>query len=175
MKIAVGSKNPVKVEAARRAFSRFFEVEVTGVEVDSGVSPQPLGFEETIRGAENRARGAKKYGDLGVGIEAGLIPVDGSGKLYFDIQVTAIYDGDSITHGLGPGFVHPPVVVKEVLEGREVGEIMEKLSGIKNIGKKLGAIGFLTDGKVTRIEITEMSVLMALVPRIKDKLYSSEY
>ncbi|GBE54639.1 non-canonical purine NTP phosphatase [archaeon BMS3Bbin15] len=174
MKIAVGSKNPVKIEAIRRAFSRFFKVNVTGTKVDSGVSSQPIGFEETMKGAENRARKAKSQGDLGVGIEAGLIRIEGSKRLYFDIQITAIYDGNFMTYGLGPGFVHPPSVVKAVQEGRDVGELMEELSGVESIGKKLGAIGFLTDGKVTRIEISEMSVLMALVPRIKSNLYSSE-
>ena len=161
----MGSKNPVKIEATRRAFSRFFKVNVTETEVDSGVSSQPVGFEETMKGAENRARKAKIWGDFGVGIEAGLIPIEGSKRLYFDIQITAIYDGNFMTYGMGPGFVHPPSVVKAVQEGRD------DLSGVESIGEKLGAIGFLTDGKVTRVEISEMSILMALVPRIKSNLY----
>jgi len=172
MKVAVGSRNPVKVRAVRRALSRFFNAEVFGVEVSSGVSPQPMGFEETFRGALNRAKSAYTQADWGVGIEAGLIYIEPPGN-YFDIQICVIYDG-SISTGLGPGFVYPPKVIEEVLEGREVGEVMEELTGIEDIGKKIGAIGYLTTGKVTREEITEQSVLMALVPRIRAKLFGLE-
>lgn len=168
-KVAVGSKNPVKVDAVRRAFSRFYDVEIKSLEVSSGTPPQPIGLEQTLNGAVGRARKACTYGDLGVGIEAGLI--DMGKKLHFDIQVSAIHDGNSTTLGLGPGFLHPQQVIEEVLGGKEVGEIMEELSGIKAIGEKEGAIGFLTRGRVTRMEITEQSVLMALVPRIRGELY----
>lgn len=41
MKILVGSQNPVKIEAAKEAFSKYFKkVEVAGIKVDSfGTSP----------------------------------------------------------------------------------------------------------------------------------------
>ena len=41
VKVLVGSRNPVKLEAAKKAFSIFFnEVEVAGIAVDSKVSSQ---------------------------------------------------------------------------------------------------------------------------------------
>jgi len=166
--VALGSLNPVKVRATESAFSRFFRVEVRGVRVSTGVSPQPLGWEETFEGAKERAEKAYPFGEMGVGIEAGLMEVEGA---YFDVQVTAISDGNSTAFGLGPGFEHPPGVVREVLRGREVGEVMGEASGIEDIGRRNGAIGFLTEGKVTREEITEQSVLMALVPWLKGGLY----
>ena len=63
MKILVGSKNPVKIEATREAFSSYFkDIEVEGVEVKSSVSEQPLD-EETFDGAEHRAKVLKKLNE----------------------------------------------------------------------------------------------------------------
>lgn len=52
--VAVGSTNPVKIEASKLAFEavwpkRVFEVE--GVSVSSGVSDQPMSDQESITGA----------------------------------------------------------------------------------------------------------------------------
>ena len=56
--IAVGSLNPVKVEAVRNVMERIYgDVRITAVDVQGGVPQQP--FEgETRLGAENRARNA---------------------------------------------------------------------------------------------------------------------
>lgn len=57
-RVIVASTNPVKINAARRAFERLFpddQFEVVGEEVKSGVSDQPMSDEETLRGATNRA------------------------------------------------------------------------------------------------------------------------
>ena len=59
--VAVGSNNPVKLEATRRAFQSVFSnrtVAVVGVGAASGVPDQPMGDEETKRGAQNRAEAA---------------------------------------------------------------------------------------------------------------------
>lgn len=173
MRVAVGSKNPVKLRAVRRVFARVFgEVEVISIEVSSGVSSQPFGFEETIRGAINRAK-ASFSDDLNfsVGIEAGLIPVPLSLTGYFDIQITAIYDGNRLSLGAGPGFEYPPDVIRETLKGKEVGEVMDNFTGVSSIGEKIGAIGYLSKGLMDRTELTEISVLMALIPFLNSENY----
>jgi non-canonical (house-cleaning) NTP pyrophosphatase len=48
---------------------------------------------------------------------------------------------------------------------------MEVATGIEDIGEKMGAVGYLTKGKLNREELTEQAVLMALVPRIRKELY----
>ncbi|MDV3104625.1 DUF84 family protein [Thermococcus waiotapuensis] len=51
MRIAVGSTNPTKVLAVKEVMEVIYgDVEVFGVEVDSGVPDQPVGMEEIIRG-----------------------------------------------------------------------------------------------------------------------------
>jgi hypothetical protein len=53
--VAVGSASALKVSAVREAFPGWM---VTGVDVPSGVRPQPVGKAETLAGARNRARAA---------------------------------------------------------------------------------------------------------------------
>ncbi len=171
MKVAVGSKNPVKLNAVKSVFRKFYRgAKVFGVAVESGVSKQPIGARETIRGAKNRALAAfrQSKADLGVGIEAGLVRF---GARFLDVQFCAIADEKRVTLGCGPGFEYPGFVIKEVVKGKEIEEVVEKISGIKNIGEGVGAVGFLSRGVTNRTKLTEQCVLMALLPRINEELY----
>ncbi|MHC1585533.1 MAG: inosine/xanthosine triphosphatase [Candidatus Syntropharchaeia archaeon] len=175
MKIAVGSKNPVKIKAVKNVLSKFYrDLEVISVEVDSGVPDQPVG-EETIKGAINRAKSALRLEkvDLGVGIEAGLFEVPGTITGYVDVQWCAIADNKGrITLGCGSGFEYPPEVLRRVFdEKKEIGEIMDEVTGIKDLGEKYGAIGILTKGVLDRTTMTEECVLMAMIPRVNEKFY----
>ena len=183
MRVYVGSTNPVKAEAVQRVFARAFpdraaSLRVERVAVDSGVPAQPRD-EEVPQGAIARARAAlaasRGEADFGVGIEAGLLrcePLDA----YFDVQFCAIADREGrITVGHGAGFLYPPQVLRAVLEeGRTVGEAMAELTGIPEIGKKMGAIGYLSRGLLDRTQLTEQAVLMALIPRLRPELYEPE-
>jgi len=78
MKIAVGSLNPVKIDAARLAFEAMWPGErydVIGMTAKSGVSDQPMSDEEAILGATNRAKHVLQLvpdAAWGVGFEGGL-------------------------------------------------------------------------------------------------------
>ena len=76
MKIVVGSKNPVKVGAVEEAFKKYYpDCEVSGIEVASGVSAQPMSELETMNGARQRAYAVLKASpeaDYGVGLEGGV-------------------------------------------------------------------------------------------------------
>ncbi|AIY89782.1 inosine/xanthosine triphosphatase [Geoglobus acetivorans] len=172
MKIAVGTKNPAKIEGVKRAFEKFFhDVQVVPREGISGVSDQPFGA-ETIEGAVNRARNAYSEDlDFSVGIEAGLFELPFTLTGYIDFQVACVFDGEHYTIGFGPGFEYPPLVVREVLNGKEVGDVMEVLTGIENLGKKQGAIGFLTKNAITRSMLSEIAVTMALIPWLNREMY----
>ncbi len=177
VKVAVGSKNPVKVAGVREAFSQFFDdAEVEGKEVDSGVPAQPFD-NDTVKGAINRALKAYESGDydFGVGVEAGLFRCNFTLTGYLDIQVAAVYDGDRVCIGYGPGFEYPEKVLRPVLGGSEVGKVMEAITGIEELGKKQGAIGYLTKNVVTRTELTRIAVTMALIPFLNRRLYFSEF
>ncbi len=183
MRVYVGSTNPVKAEAVRRVFARAFPDQAASltvglVAVDSGVPAQPRD-EEVAQGAVTRARAAletsRGEADFGVGIEAGLLRCEPL-RTYFDVQFCAVVDREGrITVGHGAGFVYPPRVLRAVLEeGRTVGEAMAELSKIPDIGKKMGAIGYLSRGLLDRTRLTEQAVLMALIPRLRPELYRPE-
>ena len=56
MKILMGTKNPGKIEGARKAFEEYFEnVEIEGVKVSSEVNDQPID-NEIFLGAKNRVK-----------------------------------------------------------------------------------------------------------------------
>jgi inosine/xanthosine triphosphatase len=172
LQVFVGSGNPVKVRAVQdvlRAIS--FPARVRGLKVRTEVSDQPFD-EEALQGAVSRAKSAIQGGDFGVGIEAGLMWSSALSD-YFDVQYCAIIDrGGRITVGHGPGFTYPPRVLEKVKAGATVGEAMERLTGIRGIGSRQGAIGYLTEGRLDRKRLTESAVLMAMVPRIRREFYS---
>lgn len=173
LKVNVGTRNPVKVAAVEAVFARVFgpELEVRGVAVDSGVPPEPFG-EEIARGALQRAKRALQDADYGVGIEAGLVWNEVL-QTHFDVQFCVIVDRSGrVTAGHGPGFVYPPQVLAEVKRGRAVGEVMAELTGIPEIGRREGSVGYLSKGLLTRQKLTEQAVLAALIPRIRPELYS---
>lgn len=168
----VGSNNPIKAQAVKRVFARALgPTEVRLISVESGVPLQP--FDDDIaKGACERAKRALQDADFGVGIEAGLM-WHKSLQLYFDVQFCAIIGQDgTLTVGHGSGFVYPPRVIKQVLQGRTVGDVMSELTGIDKIGHKGGAIGYLSKNLLTREQLTEQAVLMALIPRLRPELYA---
>lgn len=82
--VAVGSKNPVKVNSVRNTLTAAFggrTIEVEGFDVPSGVPDQPWGDDETRQGALNRAQAAHAAyctqhsgaaPDYAVGLEGGV-------------------------------------------------------------------------------------------------------
>ncbi|MGC9516570.1 MAG: inosine/xanthosine triphosphatase [Methanomicrobiales archaeon] len=173
MKVVVGSKNPVKVKATKNVLEKLYgELEVDSADVDSGVPSQPFGIDETIQGAINRAKNAyhPDY-DLSVGIESGLMETPHTITGYIDLQWCAIYDGEKVTIGVSAGFEYPPTVIEQVLNGKEVGQVMDEVTGVDDLGKKTGAISYFTKGLLDRTGNTEQCVLMAIIPKISTKLY----
>jgi inosine/xanthosine triphosphatase len=163
LRVAVGTLNPIKVEAVRSVLSKMFvQVEVMAVEVDSGVGKEP--FEgDVLKGAMNRARRCLGRNDIGIGIEAGVYLEDDG---LYDIQQCAVLDKMGwITHGHGLGFHYPPSIERMIRQGKSVGEACDQLFHLEKNGHKGGAIGLLTDGMLKRKELTEQSVLAAMVPR----------
>lgn len=164
--IAVGSTNPVKIAAVRAVMEKIYgDVKVIGVDVPSGVPPQPH-EEQTHQGSENRARAALGEHDLAVGIEAGVFEMlDG----LYDIQHCTIISKDGrITYGQGSGFRYPDSIADLVRNGMTVGDAVRQVYGNSEIGRKQGAIGLLSNGLLDRQSLTEQSIMAAMVPRIRD-------
>ncbi len=172
MKVYVGSKNRVKIEAVKSAFSKFFEkdVEVIGVSVDNGVGKQPYD-EQTWKGAINRAKNAmKEYrdGDFWVGIESGIFS---QYDRYFVANCIVVMDKNgNWSFGMSPWFEITKELYERIRKSEEMERVMEELFNIKDIGEKMGAIGVFTKGIMNRKELTEYGVIAALAGYWERKL-----
>lgn len=178
VRVAVGSKNPVKVEAIRQAFVRHLPglvIEMDDVSVPSGVAEQPHG-PATIEGATQRASAARQErpdADYAVGLEAGLFPDPTDHTRLLDVQWAAIVDRTGWqTIGHGPGFAYPPRVTAALAAPTATVEsIVGEMAGDAAIGRTEGAVGYLTHGRLDRTRLSTMAVEAALVPRSRRGLY----
>jgi inosine/xanthosine triphosphatase len=180
--VLVGSTNPPKLEGVRAALSAFSRgVRIEGIEVESGVPDQPLGFEEIVEGARNRAQGAQRHGecDLGVGYEDGLVPIPGPAGSWFNIGCAAVSDGVQVSLGLSSGFSYPPACSQRaVAERQPIGALFDRFwkqyrgAPAASAPLSVGNVGKLTGGVLTRAEYTRHAVLCALAPFVHPDLYA---
>jgi non-canonical (house-cleaning) NTP pyrophosphatase len=83
--IALGSLSAIKQAALARAAAAVFPApcSITAFDAASGVAPQPVGREETLAGARNRARAALEAAggacDIAIGVENGMWPCADAG------------------------------------------------------------------------------------------------
>lgn len=176
MVVVVASKNPVKVRAAREGFARVFPektIDVTGVDVPSGVGHQPMTDAETLTGAMTRAanaRAAAPAADFWVGLEGGVDGRDGTLEAFAWIVVLGPdgREGRSRT----ATFELPPEVAALVRDGVELGHADDRVFGRSNSKHTNGAVGLLTRDLIDRTAYYEHAVVLALVPFVNPILYA---
>lgn len=177
VKVLVGSKNSVKLAATEEAFSDYFAaVEVIGIKVDSRVSSQPVA-RKTFEGAKNRALELTKVNDEGsldakffVRIDGGIIKLFSK---WFALSAMCIMDDTGRT-GLvtSPIFELPDSIAEQLSNGSELGDVMDNLTGERDIREKRGAAGYSTKGVMDRKRIYADGLIAALVPFLNEELYS---
>ena len=179
LRIAVGSKNPVKLAAVRQAFFRAFPdrpLVCVGHDVPSGVRDQPWGHEETWKGATQRARGAllaETGADYAVGIEGGVVQ---AGDWLRSVAYVAIRRSRDMRGSLEhtASFKLPPRVAR-LLFGQEPGHGKLELGAAcdlvfneTNSKRQGGTVGALTRGLIDRTTYYEHAVVCALAPFLHD-------
>jgi inosine/xanthosine triphosphatase len=173
-KVAVGSRNPAKLQAVRQALQSVWpEAVIEGVDVPSGVSAMPLSDEECLRGARNRAVAARQAlsAGIGIGLEGG-VSQEGAGLMLMGWVAVSAADGREGIAGTAR-LPLPQPIAERVLAGRELGPLMDELLGEHKSNHRGGAIGALTGGKVLRSEAFTMAILYALAPFLKPEFYES--
>ncbi|ELY93225.1 hypothetical protein C482_19686 [Natrialba chahannaoensis JCM 10990] len=185
MEIAVGSTNPVKVDAVERTLESHncdcdcdhgcddhcscdclvLNPTVTPIEVDSGVPEQPWSVEETITGARNRAQRASDTtrADYAVGLEGGVAQFDGVDGLSL-IMWAAVTDGTRVEVGSGPTLRLPDEIATRIENGEELGPVMNDVLDTTAIAETEGAAGVLTDGLTDRTQALGEAVACAFGP-----------
>ena len=175
MKIAVGSLNPTKINAAKLAFGKVFPhetIEVVGVATPSGVSDQPTGNTETLRGATNRAKKALAQigADFGVGEEGGMDEIEGK---WFETGWCVVVDTKG-TVGIGSSIRMevPPVLLRHINHGeKELGVATDIVFGTIESGKKAGFFGMMSNGTIDRTAAYADGILAALTRFLHPHLY----
>ncbi|MEF3099349.1 inosine/xanthosine triphosphatase [Raoultella terrigena] len=161
--VVSATTNPAKIQAILQAFNEIFgegSCHIESVSVESGVSEQPFGNDETRAGARNRvanARAARPDADFWVAIEAGID--DGSTFSWVVIE-NSLQRGEARSATLPL----PAAILEQVRAGEALGPVMSQHTGIDEIGRKEGAIGIFTAGKLTRSSVYHQAVVLALSP-----------
>lgn len=176
MFIGIGTKNPAKVTAVQSAIetvrqtfpdrlkdSLVFHTTAT----ETSVSDMPLTQQELMRGALERALFTyKAYKDLNyaVGLEGGVYQSSIPRSAFLQSWVyifngTAGYFGSSAALSL-------PETIRIALyeEKRELNEVIDSLSGKKDVRSNEGAFGILTKNLITRSQAFETAIIAAMTP-----------
>ena len=173
--IIVASKNPVKIEAARSAFTQMFPEETfgfEGVSVESGVRDQPMTDEETLTGARTRvenARIAHPDADFYISFEGGC-EEDTEELRAFAWTVVESREG-KFGKGRSGTFYLPHEVAVLVLGGKELGEADDIVFGRTNSKEQNGAVGLLTHDIFDRTSNYAYAAILALIPLKNPHLY----
>ncbi len=166
--VVVASRNPVKINAVREAFSVCMDgadLRVEGISVPSGVSDQPASSSETLQGARNRvqnARAACPGADYYVGLEGGLETLDGRLLAFAWMSVATAESSTSDVRSVSLPL--PPAVQSLVAAGMELGDANDKVFSTINSKQGGGAFGLLTAGRFTRESVYTQTLVMALIP-----------
>jgi len=174
MIIAIGSENPVKIEAVKEAFQRVFpkkNLVFKFAKVPSGVSDQPMSDLEGIKGAKNRAKKALKMfkADFGIGLEGCIQKIN---KNWFDGPWCVIIDKNG-REGIAAGAkIHvAPKLLKLIKKGYELGTANDILTGKRNTKQKEGHFGIMTKGILGREKVYKDAVIAALGRWIRKDFY----
>jgi inosine/xanthosine triphosphatase len=150
--IAVGSRNPVKIQAAQAGAGALLgDVIAVGIEVESGVRAQPMGDDEMIAGAMQRAKAAlaaMSEATYGVGLEGGCRELKEG--LFAGAWCVAVNRAGIVGMASTGLFELPPRVAVLVRGGMELGHADDLVHGRSNSKQTTGSIGILTHGKFVR-------------------------
>ncbi len=175
MKILIGTKNPTKIEGAKRAFGHYFEdFEIEGVSVNSEVSDEPLN-NEIYLGAANRIKGLIKYAkendihaDYYIAIESGITNLLGDWLL---LNIAAIEDNNgNRSIGSSAGFPVAEKYLDEIIN-TDLGKVMDKIFNEDDLRSRKGGISILTRDVISRYDQTEDAFVMALTKFINGDLW----
>jgi inosine/xanthosine triphosphatase len=162
--VVIGSQNPAKVSAVKKAFNTVFPKEefvFESLSVDSGVSRQPLTEKETKKGAMNRIKACKKAfpkANYWVGVEGGVEFVKEDLLLVEWVYVLNT-DGE-IGKGRGLSFPVPTKMAKDISRGLSIGQSNDSFFNKNNTGDGIGLVGTLTKGYITREQFLEETCIV---------------
>ena len=178
MKVLIGTKNPGKVEGAKRAFSHYFDnVEVVGISSPSNVSEQPVD-NEIYLGAHNRAVNLENYAkgnaiayDYVVAVESGITQKLGKWMITNVAVIRNRFGYESI--GTSASFPVPEKHVKNIINNT-LGTVMDNIFHENDLRSSTGGVGLLTHEVITRIDLNTQAFIMALTQFVNKDIWTDE-
>lgn len=188
--VLVGSTRPAKLDGVRAALdavaaidARFKRASIEGVDVTSVAPAMPMTERAVVAGARARAEAllerarAAKNGPIGlaVGVEGGLERLqhgESRGDSQWTLRTWAVVtDGTIWGYGGGGAILLPDALAREVLAGRELGDVVDHIVGAPVRGTR-GAWGILTRDLIDRRDAFRSAVIAALAPFYNQALYN---
>ncbi len=185
--IALGSDRAAKIMAVRASIARvaaidegWANINVVARRVETSVPNMPLTDWQLMQGARERALAVRDSltsrrleADIYVGLEGGFhsISIEGEWNTFLRGWAYAT-DGQRGAFGAGPSIAVPADIVKRVVEGRELGDVIDEVTGGRDIRSKQGAWGILSRDLVTRSMSFELALIAAFAPFYNHRLYS---
>lgn len=166
MKVLIGTKNQGKIEGATEALKNYFnDFDIDGVPVSSDVSEEPIN-NEIYEGARNRVNNLMQYAsdkridaEYFLGVESGITNLLGKWVI---INIAVIKDKNGYeSWGTSSAFPVPNKYVDEIIS-TDLGKVMDKIFGQNDLRSGKGGISFVTNGVISRIDLTKEAFIMAL-------------
>lgn len=175
MKVLIATKNPTKIEGAKRAFLRYYDdIEIIGIPVSSDVNDEPVN-DELYLGARNRVKNVKKYAtennidaDFYIGIESGITNQLGDWLIINMAVIEDKYGKESI--GSSSGFPVPDRYVDEIIS-TDLGKVMDRIFNETELRSKQGGVALLTRNAISRYDLTEQAFIMALTKFVNGDIW----
>ena len=156
-------------------------VNVVARRVETSVPAMPLTDWQLMEGARERAlavrdslRSRRLEADIYVGLEGGFHSISIGGEWHTFLRGWAYAtNGERSAFGAAPSISVPPEIVKNVVQGRrELGAVMDEVTGARDVRIKQGAWGVLSRDLVTRSMSFELALIAAFAPFYNPKFYS---
>lgn len=188
--IALGSDRAAKILAVRASIARVAAIDSSWAEatvlarrVESQVPAMPMNDWELMQGARERAlavrdllKQQRREADIFVGLEGGFHSMSIEGDWHIFLRGWAYAtDGTTGTFGATPSISVPDALAKKVIEGRrELGLVIDEVTGITDVRSRQGAWGILSRDLVTRSMSFEMALIAAFAPFYNKRMYNLE-
>jgi len=151
--------------------------------VTTNVPAMPLTDWELMQGARERAlavrdllRSQSLEADIYVGLEGGFHSISIEGEWHTFLRGWAYATDDKTgTFGAAPSISVPSAIARRVIDGRrELGVVIDEISGKHDVRSRQGAWGVLSRDMVTRAMSFELALIAAFAPFYNAQLYSSQ-
>jgi inosine/xanthosine triphosphatase len=187
MKIALGTTRASKIDAVCAAAMRVAEIdsgwrgaEIIPMAVETDSPAMPLTDEELMLGAKSRAEAVRKLlqqenktAQLYIGLEGGFHTIELENQIYTFLRGWAyVTDGTRRNFGASPSILVPKSIVKSVVEKRrELGDVIDEVSGESDVRSRQGAWGVFSRDLLTRSMSFETALIAAFAPFYNEKMY----